>query len=270
MLVILVNSTSAYSASHARNTAVAKSWRVSQHGTVLQIGFGSGRNVPQYAALHQSSSYFRLINNANAGWGTSAILMPALWSKVSCPTDYCQGARVTASWEVRGTNLVVSVHGTIATLKVAVTATLTPPERGTLAAQVSAKVTGTVALDRDRPWEAFKPVMLSSMHESPTMWDSRAAFTGSGVYQLPPSGWIIPRPETTRHFGLQGGTSKWKKNAPTITIDAAKNQNCLVTGWITPSSNPNDDNLGFWCAATEVLPAWSYRLTATTGAHRTR
>lgn len=42
-----------------------------------------------------------------------------------------------------------------AALKVAVTVTLTPPARGTFAAQVSAKVTGTVALDGDRPGEAL-------------------------------------------------------------------------------------------------------------------
>src|SRR5207248_669558 len=145
-------------------------------GSHLQIGYGSGSNFPQYADLDLNSSYFRMIYSTTAGWGTSVILLPALWSKASCPTDYCQGAPVTASWQIPGADLVLSIHGTIATLKVAVTVTLKPPTNSTLVAQVSTKVTGTVTLDSNHPWEAFKPVMLSSMHDSSTVWDSRDAF----------------------------------------------------------------------------------------------
>jgi hypothetical protein len=262
-LVIVTSTSSAYAASHAGAKTVAKTWSISQNGTILQIGFGSSKNSPQYAALHLNSSYFRMINSTSAGWGTSAILLPALWSKASCPTDYCQGAPVTATWRTQGTDLVLSIRGTIATLKVAVTATLTPPANGTLVAQVSTKVTGAVTLDPGRPGEAFKPVMLSSMHESPSTWDSQAAFTGTHAYTFPSNGWIVHPPVTTKDFGLQGGTSGWKRNAPTIEI--AQNQNCLVTGWLTPSTNPNDDNVGLWCATTKVLPSWSYSLTAEAG-----
>lgn len=262
-LAMLAGSSSAYAASLPGTASIAKTWRVSRQGNVLQIGYGKDKSVPQFAALHLASSYFRLLNSTNAGWGASVVLLPAVWSKTACSTDYCQGARVVASWKVRGANLGISLDGTIAKLKVHVTVTLRPPTGGALMARVSAVVSGAIILDSDRPWEAFKPVVLSSMHESATVWDSRAAFIGSRARPLPPSGWIIQPPVSGRTFGLQGGTSNWKKNSPTIEV--VQSHNCLVTGWVTPSTNPNDDNVGFWCAATRVLPSWSYTLTAKPG-----
>jgi len=246
-------------------SAAAKTWSVTTVGSQLQIGYGSGTNFPQYAVLDESSGHFRVINSTTAGWGTSVILLPALWSKASCPADYCQGAPVRATWQTSGAKLVLSVHGTIATLKVAVTVSLTPPAHGTLVARVSAKVTGTVTLDSNRPGEAFKPVMLSSMHDSSTVWDARDAFTGTHVHQFPPSGWIIHPPVTTADFGLQGGTSSWKKNAPTIELTLTRKQ--PVTGWLTADANPNDDNVALWWAASKVLPSWSFTLTAEAGSH---
>jgi len=232
---------------------------------VLQIGYGSGVSFPQYAALHLNSGYFRMVYSTASGWGTSVILLPALWSKASCPADsgYCQGAPVTASWRRSGSSLVLSMHGKIATLKVAATITLTPPANRTLIAHVSTKVTGTVKLD-NRPGEAFKPVMLSSMHDSSTMWDSRAAFIGTRVYRFPSSGWIIHPPVTTRDFGLQGGTSSFKKNTPTIEVVLSRGR--PVTGWLQKTSNHKNDNVGFWCAANKVLSSWSFSVTAEPGA----
>lgn len=230
---------------------------------MLRIGYGSGASFPQYAALNMNSGYFRMIPSATAGWGSSVILLPALWSRASCPTDYCQGAPVTATWRKSGTSLVLSIRGVIATLKVAVSVTLSPPANNVLAARVSAKVTGTVRLDGNRPGEAFKPVMLSSMHDSGTVWDSRDAFTGTRVYPFPPNGWITQPVAVTRDFGLQGGTSRSKANAPTIEVNLSQNQS--VTGWLTHATNPNDDNVGFWAAAGTVLASWSYTVTAETG-----
>jgi hypothetical protein len=251
------------SAAGAQHGAAPPTWNVARDGQVLQISYGSGVRFPQYAALHLDSSYFRMINSTTAGWGTSVILLPAVWSKTSCPTDYCQGAPVTATWRKSGTNLVLTVRGTIATLKVTVTVTLTPPAHDALVARVSVRLTGTVKLDGNRPGEAFKPVMLSSMHDSSTVWDARDAFIGTRVYPFPSGGWIIHPPVATKDFGLQGGTSKWKANAPTIEVNLSQSR--PVTGWLTPMTNPNDDNVGFWCAASTVLASWSYTVTAELG-----
>jgi|SRR5947209_3707397 len=264
MMVVSCASTlpSTNAASLSKGHTTTKTWSVSQNGTILQIGYGSGTNFPQYAALDLSSSYFRMVYSTTSHWGTSVILLPALWSKGSCPTDYCQGAPITATWQTVGSNLMLSIQGTIATLKVASKVTLMPPANNVFVAQVSTTFTGNVKLD-NRPGEAFKPVMLSSMHISSTQWDTQAAFIGTQTFPFPQSGWIIQPPIIAQNFGLQGGTSTWKTNAPTIEVTL--NQGRQVTGWVTQSGDPNSDNVGFWCATNKVLPSWSFSVTAEAG-----
>jgi hypothetical protein len=231
----------------------------------LQIGYGSGRHFPQYAVLDLRHGFLRMVYSRTAGWGTSVVLLPALWSKTSCPTNYCQGAPVTATWRRSGASLKISVHGTIATLKVASVVTISPPARAALVARVFTKVSGTVVLDGNHPGEAFKPVMLSSMHISATTWDSRSAFIGAASYPLPASGWIIQPPVVTTDFGLQGGTSAWKRNAPTVEVILGRS--LPVTGWVTASNppSPKDNNVAFWCATTRVLSSWRFSVTAEAG-----
>jgi len=262
-VLVLAPMTGGGPANAASPAKAARTWSVKPAGSHLRISYGRGTNFPQYADLDKSSGFFRLVNSTTASWGTSVSLLPALWSKTSCPTDYCQGAPVRATWRTPGADLVLSIHGTIATLKVAVTVTLTPPARSVLVARVSAKVTGTVTLDRDRPGEAFKPVMLSSMHDSAAVWDARDAFTGTRTDRFPSSGWIIHPPASTADFGLQGGTTSRKKNAPTIELNLTRSR--TVTGWLTPDTSPTDNNVGLWCAASKVLPSWSFTLTAEPG-----
>lgn len=250
------------SPSHANTTT--NTWSVSPDstGTILQIGYGSGTNFPQYAALYLTTGYFRMVYSTVSEWGTSIVLLPALWSKASCPTDYCQGAPITATWKAVGSNLVFSIQGTIATLQVSDTVTLTPPANNRFVAHISTTVAGSVVLD-NRPGEAFKPVTLSSMHISSTEWDTQAAFIANQTYPIPASGWILQPPIVANDFGLQGGTSSFKTNAPTVEITLSKARQ--VTGWVTSSTQTSDDNVGFWCATTKVLPSWSYSITAEAG-----
>jgi hypothetical protein len=252
--------TTAGATSHL-NIATNK-WSVSQSSNILQIGYGSGSSFPQYAALDLSSSYFRMVYSTTSQWGTSVVLLPALWSSTACPTDYCQGAPITPSWQTVNSKLRLSIKGTIATLNVSSTVTLTPPMNNIFSAQVSTVISGSVNLD-NRPGEAFKPVMLSSMHISSTQWDSQAAFIGTQTNSYPASGWIIQPPVVANDFGLQGGTSAWKTNAPTVEIILDRGRQ--VTGWVTQSSNPNDDNIAFWCATSKVLSSWSFSITAEAG-----
>ena len=93
--------------------------------------------------------------------------------------------------------------------------------------------------------------------------DTQAAFIGTQTYAFPSSGWIIQPPIITRDFGLQGGTSAWKTNAPTVKIILSQGRQ--VTGWVTQSTDPNSDNVGFWCATHKVLPSWSFNVTAEAG-----
>jgi hypothetical protein len=250
------------SASAAGTGSNGSIWSVTQNGNILQIAYGSGNYFPQYGALDLTSSYLRLVYGPSSGWGTSIILLPSFWSQSSCQPDPCQGAPVTATQQIKGVNLVLTITGTIGGLHVTSIVTLSPPTTNSITANVKTTTTGQVKLDH-RPGEAFKPVMLSSMHDSSTQWDTQQAYAGSQTFSIPASGWIVHPPVNALNFGLVGGTSSWKTNAPTIAI--VLNQSRQVTGWVTQDSNPNDDNVGYWCATNKVLSSWSFNATAEPG-----
>jgi hypothetical protein len=232
------------------------SWAVVQRGNVLAIHYGSGTHMPQYAALHTDSSYFRLIYGPDSGWGTSVVLLPSFWSHGT----YFQGAPITTSWRTDANDLVISFSGTVSTLSASGEVRLAPPGPDSASAVVSVTATGTLSVDR-RPGEAFKPLMLSSMQVSPSQWDAHSAFVENQVYQIPDGGWIIEPPQPGRRFGLEGGTSNWKTNSPTVTVVLDTERQ--VSGWVTSTNNPNHDNLGVWPASEEVLPSWKYTIVAT-------
>jgi hypothetical protein len=223
---------------------------------VVEVSYGRNTQFAQYAALHLESSYFRLVFGPDSGWGTSVVLLPSFWSG----GQYFQGAPIDADWKIEGDDLVVSFEGDLSTLHVDGEVRLEPPGRDTMVARVTVTTTGAVALDR-RADEAFKPVMLSSMRVSPMLWDTDQAFVDRQLVPIPDRGWVIQPAQSARAFGLRGGTSSWKRSAPTMTIrmDAER----PVMGWVTESQDPNDDNVGLWQASDQILPSWSYTITAT-------
>jgi hypothetical protein len=231
-------------------------WSTRQRNDILEIGYGAGASFPQYAALHTKSSYFRMNYGPGSGWGTSVILMPSLWTG----GDYFQGSKITVtSLAVDAGDLVIRFTGAIASLGVEGTIRLKPPAANSIQARVAiTKVTGEVNLD-DRPGERFKPVMLSSMRVSDTQWDAKSAYVGTQSYPLPAGGWVIDPPVQGTRFGLVGGTSAWKTNAP--TVDILFDRSLDVTGWVTASLEPTDDNVGFWCAADQILRSWQYTIS---------
>ena len=231
-------------------------WSVRERSSVMEISYRNDMRLSQYAALHTESSYFRLIFGPDSGWGTSVVLMPSFWSD----GFYFQGAPIDADWRIEEDDLVVSFEGDLSTLHVDGEVRLEPPGQDTMVARVAVTTTGAVALDR-RADEAFKPVMLSSMHVSPTLWDIDMAFADQRLFPIPDRGWVIQPAQSGRTFGLQGGTSSWKPLAPTIMIVMEKA--APVTGWVTKSEDPNDDNVGVWAASDRVLPSWRYTITAT-------
>jgi len=239
----------------APTAPVTSAWSVTRNGTVLQINYGSGASYPQYAALHTDSGFFRMNAGPTSGWGTSVMPLPCVWSG----GRYFQGAPVTATWRVDGADLVIAFSATVSTLAVQGEIRLQPPAPNMLTATVTVTVDGSIALD-PRPGEAFKPVMLASMHVSASLWDTRAAFVDAQSFQIPEEGWIVQPAAQSTSFGLTGGTSNWKTNAP--TIDVFMDQSVQITGWVTRSTNANDDNVGIWGATDQVLRRWQYRLRA--------
>lgn len=240
----------------APETPKGMRWLVGERGTVVEISYRKDRQFAQYAALHTESGYFRLVYGPDSEWGTSVVLLPSFWSG----DQYFQGAPIDVVWRPEGDDLVVSFEGNLATLHVDGEVRLEPPGQDRIVALVAVTTTGGVALDR-RADQAFKPVMLSSMHVSPTLWDTDRAFVGLRRFPIPNRGWIIQPAQSGRTFGLRGGTSSWKRSAPAMTIrmDAAR----PVTGWVTESQDPNDDNVGWWQASDQILSSWSYTITAT-------
>jgi hypothetical protein len=231
------------------------SWSVDTSSPVWTISYGSGISFPQYGALDTGSGYLRLIPNAQSGWGTSVVIIPSFWSGGA----YHQGSPLVVSHQVTGSNLVLDFTGDLAGLSIQGRLTISPPNQGIMAQVDILSVTGNVILD-SRPGEAFKLMMLSSMHISDTQWDSQSAFVGSQTYTLPASGWIIDPPQTGTVFGLTGGTSSWKTNAPTMELTFPTSQ--TVTGWVTNSNDPNDDNVGLWASSDSVVSSYTYNITA--------
>jgi hypothetical protein len=233
----------------------SKSWKVIERGSIVEVAYGSETDFPQYAALHLESGYFRMNYGPVSGWGTSVILLPSFWEK----GIYYQGAPISYTWRTEGSELLLSFTGNISSLNISGNICMAPPTQNLLSATISIDVDGNVELD-NRPGEAFKPVMLSSMHISTNMWDTQLAYVASQSFEVPEEGWIIQPPTEGRVFGLKGGTSDWKLNAPSIEVTL--DQPMQITGWVTPSNDPNDDNVGFWAASNQIIRSWQYTVIA--------
>jgi hypothetical protein len=241
--------------SKATAPARSKSWRVAQTGSLVEVSFGRGQNAPIYAALHTESGFLRLNYGPRSAWGTSIILLPALWVAGS----YHQGGQIRAGWRKEGADLEITFAGSISGLQARGQIRLSPPESSSISGTVTVNVDGDVNLDR-RPREAFKPVTLSSMHISADDWDAQSAQIDTQSFQIPAWGWVIPSPAVGRRFELKAGSSNWKINAPTLEIELDEGRE--IAGWKTPSFNPNDDNLSVWAATDDLVRSWRYTFTA--------
>lgn len=239
----------------ADSTSSQKSWKVTQKGNILRVSYGSDSDYPQYAALHLDSSYFRMNYGPNLGWGTSVILLPSFWRK----GNYIQGAKIDCKWETVGADIILAISGKIDGLNVTGIVRIIPPKEKMISAKVNINTSGDLVID-ERHGEAFKLVMLSSMHISDDKWDSQTAYVDDKSFKLPESEWILEPPLSGLVFGLKGGSSDWKKNAPTIEVSLDRKR--WITGWVTESKNPNDENIGFWAASDTILSSWEYTITA--------
>lgn len=251
---------------------VAKAgWSVLQDASELRIGYGSGGDFPQYAALHLESGYFRMNYGSGSTWGTSVVLLPSFFEK-GRPYK-TQGAPVSAFWFGDGADLVIALSAVIgqsSQLTVSGTVRLSPPEPGSIRAAVSMSASGTVEL-ADRPGEAFQPVMLSSMHLDADRWDARSAYVGGAVVPIPDSDdnkWILQPTATGTVFGLNGGLCDGLTHPggpemhPTIEVSLEDPQELFIGGWLAKSSDENDDNVGFWAGSDELLTSWTYSIVA--------
>jgi hypothetical protein len=207
------------------------------------------------------------------------ILFPAYWtaSAICPPAGYCQGARVTKPTNHEdGDALVVNIEGSVAGLHATVEIRLSRPAKNAIFAHVAAMVDGDAQLV-PRPGETYKLVMLSSMHISAAQWDAQSAYTRNEdhSFELPvgTSDFIVRDPVQAKSFGLTGGTSSWKTNAPTVDVMLDSSSGpaapCKVLGFVAQSTNPSDENVGLWCAADQLVRSWSYTITASSAPSQT-
>ena len=95
-----------------------QTWSVTQKDNDLQIAYGRGSHLRQYASLDLNSSYFRMVP-LNCTWGTSVILFPSFWEKGASHPH--QGSSVTSyEWYIDKNDLLLSIKGKISDLEVEV------------------------------------------------------------------------------------------------------------------------------------------------------
>jgi hypothetical protein len=231
------------------------SWSLAWRGRVIEAGFGRGHHFPQYVALHADSGFLRLNGGPASDWGTSIVLLPSFWEA----GRYNQGGPVSVSWQARRSTLILLFSGCLSSLQVHGEVHLAEPETDSITCDVWVSVEGYVNLDR-RPGEAFKPVFVSSMHVSDKLWDVESIRIDSQHFAIPERGWIVEPVVKGRRIALNGGSSKWKQRAPRVEVEL---DDCMdIAGWKSPSSDPNDDNIGVWATAIDVMHNWHYVITA--------
>jgi hypothetical protein len=241
-------------------------WAWSSVADRLEVGYGPAASRPQYAALHLSSSYFRLVPSVDAAWATSLVLLPTFVAVENGSPVRHQGGPVAVDPPgIEGSDLVLIVRGSQGALHTVVTVRLSPPADGRIVAAVSATATGSVTVVPSR-WETFKPIFLSSMHVGPDRWDAEKVFADCRLATVPADGWILDPAPRASLLGVRGGVSGWQREqqsgrtAPTIEVRLPAPLD--VAGWVTPSSDANDDNVGLWASSDAVPGAWSYTVTA--------
>jgi hypothetical protein len=235
----------------------SRKWRVNlNHDNIVEIFYGNGADSAQYAALDLDSSYFRMNYGANSALGTSVILLPSVWED----EVYSQGSPLLLkTWETLGTELILSVSGTISDQAVQGKVRLSPPDQNTLSATVTMEIVNEVGLN-NRQRKAFKQVMLSSMRIPEDIRDAQSTYIDSQSFYIPSSEEVIVQPTVGKVFGVKGGTSNWKANAPTIEVRL--NQPMQIAGRVTSSNDSNDDKVEFWATTEEIIPAWQYMIIA--------
>jgi len=230
-------------------------WSVSRRGQLIEAGFGLGTHFPQYLALHTDSGFLRLNGGRGSDWGSSVALLPPLWEA----GRYAQGGPVAVTWQAGRSTSILSFSGRMSSLRVHGEVHLRDPRPEGFACDVFVSIAGGARLDR-RPGEAFKPVFVSSMHIGDDRWDVQSVCVDARRYAMPERGWIVEPVVQGRRIVLNGGASRWKRRAPSLDFDLDE---CMaIAAWKSPSSDPNDDNVGIWAAADHVPRDWHYVITA--------
>lgn len=177
--------------------------------------------------------------------------------------SYYQGVPESFSYaaSVVGETLYVDCKAEILGVQVDLDISFSPPAEGKFDARVWVEAVFPEDFFLAPRFDAFKPVMLSSMRISETLWDCVTAVAGEQLVDVPyEQGLVLEMPVLADSFALVGGTSDWKEHAPTIEIEL--NQEMEIQGFVTASEDPNDDNIGYWAATPGAIESWAYTVHA--------
>lgn len=233
-------------------------WSV-KDGAVIEIGYYIDGGYPQIFALHKNDGAMRLTYLPDGSWGT-AVYPLGYWHD----DYYVKGITIdNFDYHEQSSNLVLELTAStqdIDTIDYIIT--LYPPQDNSTRANVEMTISNTIELD-NRPvqGETFQLAVLASMNIGNNLWDAKQAYAGVTVVDTPDSEFIFDNVIRTRKFGLIGGTSDWKENAPTIKI--ISDRDVYIQGWVTPSTDTDDDNIGMWGGQDEMVLSWSYAVEST-------
>jgi len=263
---ITPNPSPTYSPNPSPSPVTPKIWSVRRNGKIIEGGYGELGNTPQCIAFIEetnnnnilSGAWLRPVDSTECEFGPS-INTAFCWWEAGSPPIYHQGAPVTATWEIQGSDLLIKYSGTSGGLSFQGTILINPPINNSITAIVTVMTTGNLNLAIN-PNQAFKITEIKS-HTSIYKIDSSKCFVDSMFFPIPVSNWLIPSPITNTNFGLVGRTpvtgSKY-----TSTIAVTLNQPMPVTGWVDVAVDANSDNVSMWPGSDSLIRSWSYKITA--------
>ena len=251
-----------------------------------------GLAQPQVAILY-ASGFVRLKQNADPApsipFGTSVVLGPSYWPLGAAQEEYNPDLAQLAidTTELPTGPLRLSAVGVNEDFDVAYQMALPPPrDRQTrLHVVQSYTANGAVTVDPARfaAAEGFKLVQLSSMFVDPDdtcddghteCHDSDAAryIAADGARRqvafadLALPSLVFPSPPplgTTWLDALHGDDASWQGNTPNVRValdflPAGAGRTVTPQGWIEPTTDPNDDNVGLWLHDDDpAVTGWS-------------
>lgn len=236
-----------------------------------------GAGSPQVAVIY-ASGFVRLKQNADPNpaipFGSSFILGPAYWSDATTYHHNPQLTRleINTDWLTNGP-LRMQAVGANQDFEVAYELTLSPPRDRQTRLHVHQTYTATTNVSVDAAHlaqaDGFKLVQVSSMfiNESGSCDEGNTACHDSDAARyidldqirqqvsfsdVTPSGFIFNLPNplgSTWLDALHTNDVSWQGNTPNVRIalDVLPTDHTITAqGWISATTNPNDDNVNFW------------------------
>ncbi|MFZ2955886.1 MAG: glycosyl hydrolase family 17 protein [Candidatus Ozemobacteraceae bacterium] len=232
----------------------------------ISFTYGSGADFPVRGVLYKTDSHFRLTPTRDMGaWGSSFIIAPSYRKPDGSSTQFMPLTNVSCA--IDGNDLIVGFSGACEGLTATGILRIFPPGENRLEASVSLEVAGDPAMGLNGGVEGsgFQVARIESMHVDDSQWDCSSAIVGGGdggrEFPIATLGtWLFPPSLglTATRFGLRGGFSQWKPNAPTSLIELQSPLKIL--GYAKVTSDVNDDHVGIEACSGEVMHSYSFRI----------